>query len=106
MGYSEKADVYSFGIVMCEIFTQLQPYSQAPFDEMNQAQLMFQIVEREARPSLHRVHPALQQLFSDCWNSDPTMRPTFTEVITRLRRLSNIEEFREPTELVDGNEAD
>ena len=104
--YSEKADVYSFGIVMCEVFTQLQPYSTAPYDEMNQAQLMYQIAEKEARPSLRRVHPALQQLISDCWNTDPSMRPTMGEVIVRLRRLSNTDEFQEPVELVDGHEAD
>ena len=85
--YSERADVYSFSIVMSEIFTGRLPYSQEPFDEMNSAQLMYHITEKDARPDIEDLHPTLQNLISECWSTDPYLRPSFAEVVARLRRL-------------------
>lgn len=104
--YSEKADVYSFGTVLWEIFTGKKPYSDEKFGPMNQAQLMFQILENHARPSLHDLHPALQQLISDCWSLDPRLRPTFNESLVRLRRLKgDINELVKLNEINDFDKA-
>merc|ERR1711963_552068 len=82
-----KADVYSFGVLLYELFTGYIPYSRPPYDDMNQAQLMLAILEDGARPSLADLHPALAQLIQDCWNADASLRPTISELIVRLRRL-------------------
>merc|ERR1712137_262211 len=50
--YSEKADVFSFGMVLWEIFTGCIPYNNEEFHGMNQVQLIFYIVEKNARPPL------------------------------------------------------
>lgn len=91
--YSEKADVYSFGIVLWEVFTGLRPYSDGEFQNMNQAQLMFNILENNARPPLEGMDAALQQLIVDCWNVDPKLRPSFSEAVVRLRRLKEPDNF-------------
>lgn len=87
--YSEKADIFSFGTVLWELFTGKKPYSEGEYRSLNQAQLMFHILEKHARPSLAGLHPALQQLISDCWSLDPRLRPTFNETLVRLRRLKS-----------------
>ena len=85
--YSARADVYSFGIVLCELFTNRPPYSSPPFDTMNVAVLTHHITTMHARPSLDGLHPTLQALISECLASNPHARPTFVEVTTRLKRL-------------------
>lgn len=85
--YSEKADVYSFGILLWEIVSGNRPYDQGTFRTMNQAQLMLCILEQHSRPSLDGFDSSLEQLIKDCWNSDPRIRPSFSEIIVRLRRI-------------------
>ena len=85
--YSTRADVYSFAIVLCELFTNQAPYSEPPYDVMNSPQLVFHIIEKGARPSLEGLHPTLQHLIEECWQPTPHSRPRFPEIILRLERL-------------------
>lgn len=86
--YSARADVYSFGVVLCELFTSRQPYSDPPFDTMNMPILTHHILEKNARPTIEDLHPTLQNLIEECWSADPYARPTFDEIINRLKRLN------------------
>lgn len=104
--YSEKADVYSFGIVLFEIFSGERPYDTGEFAQMNQAQLMYQIIEKEARPSLDGLAIGLQQLITDCWDLDPRLRPSFSETIVRLRRLKFEKEEKNKSLAIDIDESD
>ena len=99
--YSEKADVYSFGVLLYELFTGYIPYSRPPYDTMNQAQLMLVILEESARPSLDGMHPALAQLIQDCWNTDASLRPAMPELIVRLRRLKGQLDAEMPQQPLD-----
>ena len=43
------------------------------------------MVNLKYRPKLHSsVYPSLRNLIEDCWNDDPSERPTFDEIVKRL----------------------
>ncbi|KAI3801125.1 hypothetical protein L1987_29228 [Smallanthus sonchifolius] len=67
---SEKIDVFSFGITMWEILTG-------------------GIVKDTLRPLIpDRCEPEWKKLMEQCWSTDPTSRPSFTEITNRLRTMS------------------
>ena len=77
--YSMKADVYSYGIVLCGLWNQQTPYSDMSFS--NASELFRSIVESNVRPSLKPDCPQPYiQLVSACLQSNPHSRPSFDEI--------------------------
>ena len=67
-----KIDVYSYGIVLCEVTASRFP-SQENF------KAMFQQVQRE--------HPQVYELIVECTKRDPSDRPSMAEVILELSKM-------------------
>ena len=89
--FSFKSDVYSFGMVLWEIFTGKMPYDESRFDEMNPVQFMLHICESKEKPSLVGLEDEIRLLIKDCWNDDPDIRPSFSEILSRLKRMKEPE---------------
>lgn len=90
--YSEKADVYSFGVILVELYTGRRPYTGPGFEDVhNQIQLIYRILNEALRPDTSGLPQALLQLVFDCWNEEPDLRPSFSEIIVRLRRLRTLQ---------------
>ena len=80
--YDEKVDVYSFGILLWEMITK-----QCPFDGLAWAQIMCVVVMKKQRPPIpDDLDPALKELISNCWDPEPTKRPTFAEIVKKFSR--------------------
>ncbi|CAM9408676.1 unnamed protein product [Phaeothamnion confervicola] len=81
--YTEKADVFSFGIILWEIYTRAIPY-----DGMQPVQVVAAVLGRGERP---RIPPSCPQplatLMAQCWHHDPNMRPSFNDIVPWLGGL-------------------
>ncbi|KAL1562254.1 mitogen-activated protein kinase kinase kinase [Salvia divinorum] len=83
---NEKSDVYSFGVILWELATL-----RVPWTEMNSMQVVgavgFQGRHLDIPPT---VDPLVFEIISDCWNRNPQARPSFAQIITRLKCLHRL----------------
>jgi sterile alpha motif and leucine zipper-containing kinase AZK len=80
--YSEKADVYSFAMIMWEVFAR-----KVPFAGLIASQITL-FVMRGKRPIIAPDCPKpFAQLMRKCWDAEPERRPTMDMVMTRLEHF-------------------
>jgi serine/threonine protein kinase len=83
-GYSQAADVYSFGIVLWEICSGLKPYNDRAFDMF----LLLDVCHRGERPKIHSGIPKFFiSLIKSCWDEDYLKRPSMELVLKFVRNL-------------------
>ena len=79
------SDVYSFGIVMWEVFSRKEPYDGFEGDASD---AMEQIVLEGLRPDkLTTVSPDIMALMESCWQHDPAARPDFEALLSTLEKF-------------------
>jgi serine/threonine protein kinase len=82
--FSTSADVYSFGIVLWEIFTRKEPFNQF----RNYQKFKEAVVKQGVRPRIPpECPPSLQQLIERCWAADPLMRPNMVTILDELENI-------------------
>lgn len=81
--YNEKADIYSYGIILWELLTR-----QCPYDDMSAIQCALAVLNRNHRPEIPRwCPPAMQVLIRSCVKKNPDERPNFTDILLALDEM-------------------
>src|SRR4051794_40361659 len=107
--YTQSADIYSFGILACEILSGLPPYHNLPHDEF----LALKICQG-LRPKFNNVKVPLllENLIDQCLDADPLNRPTAKEMFniidnwwSEVRNERDTEFYKQYKEAEEFNES-
>ena len=78
--YSEKVDVYSFGIMLWQMAAD-----KVPFKGMSKDDFMQRVIRNGERPEISMFWPSwLATLLQICWSPSPALRPSFAIVVQQL----------------------
>ena len=79
--YSVKVDVYSFGLVLWELWERKRPY-----DDLYSRFDIIDAIRGGRRPPISQsCPPALKSLIQRCWHAQPARRPTFSYIVRYLK---------------------
>lgn len=82
--YSEKADVFSFGIIACECISR-----QLPYAHLTPMQAAMAVVNSGLRPPIPPQTPqSLAQLIRACWAAVPCQRPSYDTIEAALASMT------------------
>ncbi|KAK4876844.1 hypothetical protein RN001_009350 [Aquatica leii] len=85
--FSIKSDVWSYGILLMELFT----YGQVPYPGMHGREVIEQVEKgyRMPKPTSHCIPDEIYQYMLSCWDARPENRPTF-EFLTHYFESFNV----------------
>ncbi|RCN48465.1 hypothetical protein ANCCAN_05460 [Ancylostoma caninum] len=86
--FSEKTDVWAFGILLFEIFS----LGDVPYPTVQPMDMISHIEQGNRPPQPEKCPNEIFDLMSRCWKANPDDRPTFAEIRGELTILLNIDD--------------
>lgn len=86
--YNERADVYSYGILLWQMASDQIPYAKLSLDQFLQ-----NVVKNGERPKIDERWPKnFQNIIRKCIEQDPKNRCSFSWIISELKELINVDQ--------------
>ena len=87
--YTEKVDVYSYGLILWSLLTNKQP-----FHDYSDQQIILGVGQGTLRPPIPKLNDNNNyvqyiDLMKDCWQRDSKNRPTFEDIIVVLKNIKD-----------------
>ncbi|RWS02415.1 Mitogen-activated protein kinase kinase kinase 7-like protein [Dinothrombium tinctorium] len=92
--YTEKCDVYSWGVILWQVLSR-----QIPYNNMSYCQIMWAVHKGQRPPLLKNCPKPIESLITRCWHQDPETRLSIAEVVEKMQLILEIidKEQRKPT---------
>ena len=84
--FSQRSDVFSFGVLLFEIFEQRFPWDHVE----KRGEVIKNIISGTHLPLEHRLYPPglSHYIMSRIWRKNPDERPTMEEVVAQLKMVN------------------
>ncbi|XP_015777383.1 PREDICTED: fibroblast growth factor receptor 3-like isoform X2 [Acropora digitifera] len=83
--YTTKSDVWSYGVVLYEVFT----IGGSPYPRMDGRKVIDFLQEGHRMQKPEHVDNKLYEIMRDCWQSEPETRPSFADLTQQLKRMED-----------------
>ena len=77
---NKKCDLFSYGMVLFELFAHELPYS----DLENDVDVVMSVIGGKRPPIPPALPPYLHDLLRSCWEDNPCLRPTFNDFVNKI----------------------
>ncbi|CAN9509344.1 unnamed protein product [Ophioblennius macclurei] len=74
--YSSKSDVWSYGVLMWEVFTE----GRMPFDKMTNSEVVSLVTQGHRLPRPQVATPTIYDIMQLCWQEKSEKRPSFSQL--------------------------
>ncbi|KAF0507921.1 kinase-like protein [Gigaspora margarita] len=81
----KESDIYSLGMLLWELTSGIHLFSVL---NLNISRLIIHISENKKVAIIDQTPPDYAYLFEKCWSSDLNQRPTLSEILKELKKLS------------------
>ncbi|XP_068733593.1 fibroblast growth factor receptor 2-like [Montipora capricornis] len=81
--YTTKSDVWSYGVVLYEIFT----VGGSPYPRMDGKKIASMLQQGYRMPKPQHVDNDLYQIMMNCWQNEPEARPSFADLTQQLKGM-------------------
>lgn len=85
--WNAQVDVYSFGIMLFEIWT----WGMDPYQDLQAQEVFYRVLQRSIRPTIpndcESTCPDWAETMEKCWNPNPRARPSFSQLTHKFESI-------------------